>query len=95
MEDLLSHWDEKERLERFPLFWSSQMLDEIVGTTALEIFTIARNGVENEYELLRQLCPELANVFSLESYKKIWALINSRTITLPGSLSWDFCMVIW
>lgn len=66
---------------------SPQLLSEIEGTTAFDVFSIARRGVEQEYtQVLSELCPELASKFSMDSYKKVWALINSRILTLPERL---------
>ena len=42
---LLNHWDERQ-LSRFPLFWASEMLADIAGTTAFGLYSIARTGVE-------------------------------------------------
>ena len=82
---LLNHWDERQ-LSRFPLFWASEMLADIAGTTAFGLYSIARTGVEREYtEVLKAVCPELASGFTLKSYKNIWALVNSRILTFPGS----------
>ncbi|CAK9086377.1 Hypothetical protein (Fragment) [Durusdinium trenchii] len=82
---VLESWDEEQQ-KRFPLFWSPQLLSEIEGTTAFDVFSTARRGVEQEYtQVLSELCPELASKFSMDSYKKVWALINSRILTLPES----------
>ena len=78
---LLNHWDERQ-LSRFPLFWASEMLADIAGTTAFGLYSIARTGVEREYtEVLKAVCPELASGFTLKSYKNIWALVNSLILT--------------
>ena len=72
---------------RFPLFWSQEQLDEITGTTALEAFSVAAKGVEREYtEVLSKLCPQVAATCDLPTYKRIWALVNSRVLTVPASL---------
>ena len=85
LDDLLNHWS-KGQQQRFPLLWPNWALREIEGTTASLVYAIARGGVEREYsELLRQTCPEIAGKFNLQEYKKIWALVNSRVLTYPGS----------
>lgn len=85
LDSLLTHWDDQQ-LSRFPLFWTSNQLADISGTTAFEIYSIARTGVEREYhEVFRMLCPKLASGLSLQSYKKIWALVNSRILSFPES----------
>lgn len=85
LDDLLSHWS-KGQQQRFPLLWPNRALREIDGTTASIVYAIARGGVEREYsELLQQTCPEIAGKFNLQAYKKVWALVNSRVLTYPGS----------
>ena len=85
LDDLLSHWS-KGQQQRFPLLWPNRALREIDGTTASIVYAIARGGVEREYsELLQQTCPEIAGKFTLQAYKKVWALVNSRVLTYPGS----------
>lgn len=81
--DELLHWSGQAR---FPLFWSQEQLDEIIGTTALEAFSLAAKGVEREYtEVLSKLCPHIASTCDLPTYKRIWALVNSRVLTVPAS----------
>ncbi|CAE7680122.1 oleD [Symbiodinium sp. CCMP2592] len=85
LDDLLNHWS-KGQQQRFPLLWPNWALREIEGTTASLVYAIARGGVEREYsELLQQTCPEIAGKFNLRAYKKVWALVNSRVLTYPGS----------
>eukprot|EP00438_Fugacium_kawagutii_P017279 Skav213676 [mRNA] locus=scaffold491:271567:272856:- [translate_table: standard] len=89
LDSLLHHWDKLQHAEhhlRFPLFWTPEMMSEISGTTAFEIYSTARMGVEREYtEVLAMVCPKLASGSSLQSYKHIWTLVNSRVLTFPGS----------
>ena len=85
LDDLLGHWNKQEQ-QRFPLLWPKWALREIEGTTASLVFSIAAGGVEREYrEVLQQTCPELARKFPVQTYKKVWALVNSRVLTYPGS----------
>ena len=85
LDDLLIHWERRQQ-QRFPLLWPKRALREIEGTTASSVFSIATQGVVREYmEVLQQTCPEMVRKFSLQTYKKVWALVNSRVLTYPGS----------
>ena len=84
---LLNHWGERQHT-KFPLFWTPELIVDIAGTTALELYSIARAGVEREYsEVFRNVCPKLASRVTYQSYQSIWALVNSRILTFPASPS--------
>lgn len=55
------------------------------GTLALELFERGEQGVANEYELLGNVCPSMASGTSLEEYKRVWALVNSRVLNYEGN----------
>ena len=84
LSDLLAHWRSRQQ-QRFPLLWPKWALREIEGTTASSVFSVAARGVEREFAVLQQSCPEIAGKSSLQAYKQAWALVNSRVLTYPGS----------
>lgn len=84
--DLLDHW-RADAWSRFPLLWPRELLSEIKGTTALEVFDIAMQGVANEfYSALGVACPELTARHSLQTYSEVWLLVNSHVVKHPGGV---------
>lgn len=85
LQDLDRHWTEGVR-KRFPLFWTSNNRRELEGTSALEDYLAGERGVSREYELLQRTCPAIAARHTLESYQRIWSLVNSRVLTHAGDV---------
>ncbi|CAE8614826.1 unnamed protein product [Polarella glacialis] len=91
LRDLFRHWTAKSK-SRFPLLWLQDANEkpgtpwtQLQGTTALEAYDFAAQGVAREFqELLSVVCPRLAGRRSLQDYQEVWALVNSHVVTYPG-----------
>ena len=67
-----------EDVSNFPVFWPSDHLKWLEGSTIIEEIKYRREKMENDYEEVCRLCPRFANYSSVHDFLKVRTLVGRR-----------------